>query len=348
MLTTTLDSERLKGFSPLSGLKPEHLTNLASKIAVQKLDAGHYLFKQKDTGRFNVYLLSGSVELRSGDQVLTTIKSGSDEARHPLAPQIPRHLSARAATGIEYIQIDSDFLDIMLTWDQSGAFEVGELQAQESQEHDWMTAVLQVKAFHRIPPANIQTLFMRMEHVSCKQGAVIIKQGDIGDFFYVLTQGRCLVTREAPNNKKVIQLAELSVGASFGEDALLADSQRNASVTMLTDGALVRLAKEDFKALLIEPQQQRIGLEEAKEIVGAGGQWLDVRLPSEFENQHPAGALNFPLYFIRMKLDSLDPKRKYVVCCDTGRRSSAGAFILSERGFDAYILKNGLSDYASY
>ena len=80
MWNTTLDSERLKNFSPLSGLKPEHLTNLVSKIAVQKLDAGHYLFKQKATDRFNVYLLSGSVELRSGDQVLTTIKGGSDEA----------------------------------------------------------------------------------------------------------------------------------------------------------------------------------------------------------------------------------------------------------------------------
>jgi rhodanese-related sulfurtransferase len=184
-----------------------------------------------------------------------------------------------------------------------------------------------------------------MEHISAKQGAVIVQQGDAGDYFYILTQGRCLVTRTAPNSNKAIQLAELSPGASFGEDALLAESQRNASVSMLTDGSLVRLAKEDFKALLIEPQQQRIGLEEARQIVAAGGQWLDVRLPSEFEKSHPEGALNFPLYSIRIKHDSLDPKRKYVVCCDTGRRSSAGAFILSERGFDAYLLKNGLSSY---
>ncbi|MGA9854204.1 MAG: cyclic nucleotide-binding domain-containing protein [Gammaproteobacteria bacterium] len=344
-MPSTLVSEQLKGFSPLSGLKPEHLSSLVSKSVIQKLDAGRYLFKQKDTGRRTVYLLSGSVELRSGEQVLATIKAGSDEARHPLAPQIPRYVSARAATGIEYFEIDSDLLDIMLTWDQSGAFEVGELQVQENQEHDWMAAVLQVKAFHRIPPAHIQTLFMRMEHMSAKQGTVVVKQGDIGDYFYILTQGRCQVTREAPNSTKAIPLAELSAGASFGEEALLAESQRNATVSMLTDGALVRLAKEDFKALLIEPQQQQVELEEAREIVATGGQWLDVRLPSEFENQHLEGALNFPLYFIRMKLDNLDPKRKYVVCCDTGRRSSAGAFILSERGFDAFLLKNGLSSY---
>jgi rhodanese-related sulfurtransferase len=31
------------------------------------------------------------------------------------------------------------------------------------------------------------------------------------------------------------------------------------------------------------------------------------------------------------------------VYCDTGRRSSAAAFILVERGFDAYVLKGGLT-----
>jgi rhodanese-related sulfurtransferase len=35
----------------------------------------------------------------------------------------------------------------------------------------------------------------------------------------------------------------------------------------------------------------------------------------------------------------------YVVCCDTGRRSSAGAYILSERGFRASVLKGGLTAY---
>jgi CRP-like cAMP-binding protein len=341
-----LDKDRLREFSPLSGLKPEHLVSLVPKCVTQKLDAGRYLFKQKDSDRRTIYLLNGCVELRSGEQVIAVVKGGSDEARYPLSPQIPRHVSARALTGIEYFEIDSDLLDIMLTWDQSGAFEVGELQVLEDQEPDWMGAVLQVRAFHRIPPANIQALFMRMEHISAKLGTVVIKQGDTGDFFYILTRGRCLVTREAPNNKKSVQLAELSAGAGFGEDALLSDSTRNATVTMLTDGTLVRLAKRDFTELLIEPQQHRVGIEEARLIVAAGGQWLDVRLPSEFENQHPEGALNLPLYFMRMKIDSLNPKRKYVVYCDTGRRSSAAAFILSERGFDAYILNNGLSSYA--
>ena len=84
-------------------------------------------------------------------------------------------------------------------------------------------------------------------------------------------------------------------------------------------------------------------LAQAEEIVRTGGQWLDVRLPSEFENQHLDVAINIPLYFIRLKISTLDKSKKYVVCCDTGRRSSAGAYILNERGFQAYVLQGGIN-----
>ncbi len=77
--------------------------------------------------------------------------------------------------------------------------------------------------------------------------------------------------------------------------------------------------------------------------MASGGAWIDVRLPSEFESYHQDGAINIPLYFIRLKLKTLDASKPYVVCCDTGRRSSAAAYILSERGIDAHVLKGGLT-----
>ena len=55
------------------------------------------------------------------------------------------------------------------------------------------------------------------------------------------------------------------------------------------------------------------------------------------------GSLNVPLYLIRLKLSTLDRNRPYVAYCDTGRRSSAAAYILVERGFDAYVLQGGMS-----
>jgi rhodanese-related sulfurtransferase len=105
----------------------------------------------------------------------------------------------------------------------------------------------------------------------------------------------------------------------------------------------MRLGKDDFQKLLNEPILEWVDREAADEIVANGGQWLDVRLPTEFEAYHNEDAINIPLYFIRLKLKTLDPDVRYVVCCDTGRRSSAGAFILNERGFQTVVLKGGLN-----
>jgi rhodanese-related sulfurtransferase len=231
----------------------------------------------------------------------------------------------------------------MLTWDQTGQYEVSELQGQSSSSDDWMTTLLQTKAFHKIPPANIQAIFMRLQQVNHKAGEVVIKQGEEGDYFYVITRGRCIVTRETPLNKEGIRLAELEVGDTFGEEALISQAKRNATVYMDTDGSLMRLGKQDFHTLLNEPMLDWVDKDRANEIVASGGQWLDVRLPSEFEAYHNDGAINVPLYFIRLKLKTLDAAVPYVVCCDTGRRSSAGAFILNERGFQTYVLKGGLN-----
>jgi CRP-like cAMP-binding protein len=339
-----LNTELLKGFSPLDGLKRDNLAALAKKVQIRELSPQQILFKEGDTEKRTVYVVSGCLELVDQGQILEVIEGGKDSARNPVSPMFPRRMTARARDRVQYISIDSDLLDVMLTWDQTGSYEVSELKGDSSVgSDDWMTMLLQTKAFHKIPPANIQAIFMRMQQINYKAGDVVLKQGAEGDYFYVLTRGKCLVTRETPLNKEGIKLAELSVGDTFGEEALISDAKRNATVTMLTDGAVMRLGKDDFKRLLNEPMLDWVTIEEGEQIVRDGGHWLDVRLPSEFENQHYDGAINIPLYFIRLKINTLDPKKKYVVCCDTGRRSSAGAYILSERGYNVYVLRGGIN-----
>lgn len=344
MTDEQLDTELLKRFSPLDGLKRDNLAALARKVQIRELSPQQVLFREGDTEKRTIYVVSGTLELVDNGKVKETVEGGSDAARNPVSPIFPRRVTARARNRVQYISIDSDLLDVMLTWDQTGSYEVSELKGDSSSgSDDWMTMLLQTKAFHKIPPANIQAIFMRMQQINYKSGDVVIKQGSEGDFFYVLTRGKAVVTRETPLNKDGIRLAELGVGDTFGEEALISDAKRNATVTMITDGSVMRLGKEDFKRLLNEPMLDWVSQAEAEEIVRNGGQWLDVRLPSEFENHHHDGAINIPLYFIRLKINTLDRNKKYVVCCDTGRRSSAGAYILSERGYQAYVLRGGIS-----
>ena len=339
------DVAMLRKLSPLDGMKKDNLAALARKVSITELAANRTLFKEGDADRKCFWLIAGLVELREGERTVAMIRGGTPEASSPLAPKLPRRVSARAVDAIEYLAVDADLLDMMITWDQTGTYEVGELQAHfgASGSDDWMTTLLQTKAFHRIPPANIQAIFMRMQRVACRSGEVIIRQGTEGDFFYAVVSGKCAVNRETPLNQEGIRLAELSVGDTFGEEALISESKRNATVTMLSDGVLMRLSKDDFRELMNEPLQQWVSYPEARDIIQRGGRWLDVRLPSEVQNLAIEGALNIPLYFIRLKLATLDRATPYVVYCDTSRRSAAGAFILLERGFDAYVLRGGLS-----
>jgi len=347
MESKPLELGLLRSFSPLDGLKSENLQSLARRTSLQELAAGRYLFKQGEPDNRTYYLISGVLELLQDGRTIMIIRGGSPEARNPIAAASPRRCSARVVSDrIEYIGIDSNMLDMMLTWDQTGSYEVNELHGVDDPgpaSDDWMTTLLQTKAFHKVPPANIQAIFMRMQRVDMRAGETVIKQGDEGDYFYVIVKGTCSVTRETPLNKAGIKLAELGMGDTFGEEALISDARRNASVVMTSDGTLMRLSKEDFRTLLNEPMLEWVDLQQAEGIIADGGQWLDVRLPSEFENYHMPGAVNLPLYFIRLKLKSLDRNTHYVVCCDTSRRSSAGAYILSERGFRASVLRDGLT-----
>jgi CRP-like cAMP-binding protein len=336
----------LKTLAPLDGLKRDNLAALAKKVTVRKLSSGRTLFKEGDTDRRTMWLVSGMLEVSEAGRTVAMIRGGTRESRAPLYPEIPRRVTARATEEISYLSIDSDLLDVMITWDQTGTYEVSELQSQldGAGGDDWMTTLLQTKAFHRIPPANIQAIFMRLERVPCRSGEVIIKQGDEGDYFYIIVSGKCIVTRETPLNRDGIKLAELGVGDTFGEEALIAEAKRNATVTMTADGVLMRLKKQDFRELMNEPLLQWVSNDQARELIAKGGRWLDVRLPSEHQNLSIDGSLNIPLYFIRLKLSALDRNIPYVVYCDTGRRSSAAAYILVERGFDAYVLTGGLTN----
>src|SRR5579859_1502383 len=120
----------LKTFAPLDGLKRDNLAALAKKVSVRTLPAGRLLFKEGATDKRTLWLVGGMVEIREGDRTIAMIRGGTPEARNPLYPKLPRSVSARAVEEISYLAIDSELLDVMITWDQTGSYEVSELQAQ--------------------------------------------------------------------------------------------------------------------------------------------------------------------------------------------------------------------------
>ena len=345
MAANLVDKTLLKTFVPASALNAENFQELASKAEVEELSAGKALFKQGDLDRKAVYLLEGDVELITATGEKTQIQAGTSVAKHPLANQQPRKHTAVTKSPCKVTRIDSDLLDILLTWDQLSGIEVDEIASDATEEGadggDWMTRILQSKAFLQVPPANIQAIFMRMEELPVRAGDTIIKQGDDGDYYYIIKTGKCKVTRTSKTGSE-LTLATLGDGDAFGEEALLTEAKRNANIVMTTSGVLMRLSKADFNQLLREPNLKWVTNAEAEKMVSQGAVWVDVRLESEFKNSGIPGSLNIPVFMLRLKADTLDTSKKYILYCDSGRRSSAAAFLLSERGLQAYCLKGGV------
>jgi len=332
---------------PINGLSPQRQQQLLAQAEILEFGPREFVFREGDRDNFAFFLLEGRLELLAQDQLVKRVEGGSPDGVHPLAQLQPRQLSARADSTVNVLRLDRGLMDKLLAIDGAGAIQevqVSEIDAED--DGDWMTRMLQSELFSRVPAANIQRIFTRLESVDVKAGEVILEQNGPGDYYYIIQQGRCEVSRTASTGKVPIKLAELGPGDTFGEEALVSDSQRNANVKMLTDGELMRLVKEDFIELIKTPLLSAIDLEEGRRLAAEGNaQWIDVRFPEEHAEGAIEGSINQSLNTLRMHAERLDPNRTYIVYCDSGSRSSVAAFLLSERGFDVHCLHGGLLEY---
>lgn len=336
-----LDAELLARYVPMSALATESLQRLAKQAAIHAHPAGSVLFRAGQPQTKAWYLLRGQVRLRDANGwTLVDIKAGEARARQCLSAPPAVDVSALCIGPVEVLVVDAGLLDVLLTWEQAGACEVALIT--EVTADDWMIRLLQRPSFQRLPPANLQALFQRLDTIAVDEGEVVIEQGAAGDYFYVIVEGRCRIVHRGVGTR-LLTLAEFGPGDCFGEEALIAGLPRNASATMLTAGTLKRLARSDFEELLNEPLLVRLDRATAKAQVQAGvAQWLDVRLPTEYEAGHLPGSVNLPLRLLRLRASTLDRQRLQVCICDTGRRGAVAAFLLAQLGISAAVLAGGL------
>lgn len=350
MSGSSVPTEMLKRLEPLGALSADSLREIARMCYAEKISRNLDPFRLKGMKGQSVYLVKGELKVDFPDSSTEILVGGTEAAIRPLDKHKPAITGAKAITDVELIRIDEELLDIMLTWDQLAAPHVaaGDQKALDATDRtDWraMSGMFAAEnlahgVFSSLPPANIEALLMRFQRIKKSRGEVIIREGEEGDFYYVIESGRCTVSRQVGG--AVVELAELKAGDAFGEEALVANARRNASVAMKTDGALLQLAKADFIELLKEPLMHRISRSDAEQKAVAGAIWLDVRFPAEYNVDKLPGAINIPLNEIRNLFGSLDRQKEYIVYCQSGRRSSAAAFLLSQRGYKAYLLEGGL------
>jgi len=192
--------------------------------------------------------------------------------------------------------------------------------------------------FSRLPRPHLQVLHRRLSEIPARAGETVVKEGEAGDFYYLIAAGRCRVSRHSGKGKRMITLAELSAGDGFGEGALISHDYHDCTVTMLEDGQLLRLSKGEFLTLLVRPFIKWIPFSQLLSLQDQGAILLDIRSNGVFHKQRLDGSVNIPLHTLRQCAFLLDKRKKYIICSDISRRAAAAAFFLAQQGLEVKIL----------
>ncbi|TMH71112.1 MAG: cyclic nucleotide-binding domain-containing protein [Betaproteobacteria bacterium] len=326
-------AEQLGALTPLAGLSRERLAELADMAVIERAPRGSDPLHGCEPGR-SVFLLQGELLLAFDGGGTLVVVGGTGEGCHALNRRRQAVVRSKAITDVDLLALEDDLLDTLATWDQAvrgdarfvtGAFALSSLKSG---------------ALAQLPAAHVEELLRRFEHLRIKRGEAVIHEGEEGDYYYLVASGRFQVERLVGGAKVV--LAELKSGDAFGEEALVSEAKRNATVTALSEGELLRVRRSDFNELLREPLLRRLSFADAAQRVRGGAVWLDVRYPSEYQYDKLPGAINVPLAEVRNMFAVLDRSREYVAYCQSGRRSAAAAFLFAQRGFRVWLLEGGL------
>lgn len=354
-MTYALDIKVLAGLEPISSFGPARLRELLDYCHIETVRKGGDPFKAHGLQGQSVYLVDGEIELAYQDGNRVVVGAQSEWAKHPLGKRQPYIVSATALRESHLLRVDDELLDRMVTLDQFSQHDPAEraLPVAGHEDRDAATSIrhllnssmfsadnLKNGPLAHLPMANVSALLQRIEAVAVWEGDVIVREGDEGDYYYLIDSGRAQVTRRVGGVD--MPLASLKAGDVFGEEALVSGSRRNATVRMKSNGVLLRLGRQDFLELLQEPLLRKLSYEQAVEAVAQGAVWLDVRHPPEYRYDKLPGAMNVPLNDIRNAIGVLDRSKKYIAYCQSGRRSAAAAFILAQAGYDVQVLDGGL------
>lgn len=342
-------ARHLRSLKLFSHIPLKQLEHLLEHCPVATARAGDLLLGEADSERLHLLLLAGTAE---AERSWTTPDQAIHSSRRPLsAPKTGAPFAflgatartrVRAVTEVRYLVIDGDTTDELTGWNQrfSEAF-VGEPELQRR-----IDLIKQIGLFRNLPLENATEAFKRMRPRAMQAGETVIRQGEKGDAYYIVDTGEAEVIRTDAMSGETGCVARLGSGDGFGEEALLQDGYRNATVTMLTPGQLLVLEKHDFDALIKPSFVEEIAPEQALTMIDSGqAHLLDCRYDLEYEESRIPGATLLPLDTLRAQVHRLDPEATYIVYCRSGRRSMAGAFLLRERNIRALSLAGGITGW---
>ena len=219
-----------------NNLDQEALKRVLASLQEKKVTAGTSVIKQGDEGDFFYIVESGDLEYTVNGDKVGQAGPGSSFGELALMYNAPRAATVTAVSDTVLWALDRmTFRRILLDKTMSKRKMYGEI-------------LKEVPVLSVLDSYELSKLADAMSSETYEPGQVVIKEGDVGEQFYIIENGDAVVTDGNSSDTRVLQ--ELTRGGYFGEVALLNDLPRQATVTATTKLHVVTLDKSAFQRLL--------------------------------------------------------------------------------------------------
>jgi CRP-like cAMP-binding protein len=336
--------KNLKSYCYFSSLSDNALEAVSKKLRTVTFPAGTRIINEGETADAFYLVSSGDVEVtkkaRNGEMVTLSVKSkGEGFGEMALLTCSPRIATVTAKTDVSLLKLlKTDFEEIV-----RADTTFSEMLKEKVHDYDQYNAIKTLAPFTHLEPVKIPLLFEKLKVKKYPSGQNIIVQGEEGDIYYIIKSGRVAVMKKMLKDEPE-KVAELTSGEAFGEEALITNSPRNATVQTLEETTVWSLSKPDFDEIMKSSFLEEVPADEAMKNQG-DSTFLDVRMQMEFDEEHIPDAVNIPLDELRKRYSDLDRGKDYYVYCLVGARSASATFLLQSQGFRAKSIEGGILNW---
>jgi len=219
---------------------------LISRLRVERCAPGQVIVRQGEPGDTFYIIKWGYVEVSQREEqgvseVVNRLGRGDCFGELALLHDAPRNATCRAKVPTELLCLSRPDFDRLVR----SRFTLGEKVGRSVAR---VGLLCRMPLFAEMDAHQIQLIAAQLQEESYDRGTVIIRQGAIGDTFYVIESGKVCVSVEENGERGTI--TERGVGEYVGEIALLLEVPRTATVTALTPVKALALHRDDFDRLV--------------------------------------------------------------------------------------------------
>jgi CRP-like cAMP-binding protein/predicted MFS family arabinose efflux permease len=209
----------LRSYSLFEPFQPQVIETLASRLEVRAAAPGEAVIREGDAGDRFYVIRDGQFAVEVGGEEKAQLGPGDCFGEVALLRDVPRTATVTA---------------------QGSGGELLALRREDFVPAVRLELLKSLALFRLLPAPTLEFLASRLNYHEVMPGEVIVREGDDGDRFYIVAEGKFDVTAGGELR------TELGRGDFFGEIALLKNVKRTATVTARSPGVLFSLARDHF------------------------------------------------------------------------------------------------------